>query len=110
MFQALKHRCAHLKMRVASAEALLSEVLSGLDDFSSMQDQAIAAAQLKYYASRVYTEVAEDALQLHGGVGMAAEHVCHLFLKRAMLNQNLGRSFDWYERKAAQQLLAHGGE
>ena len=110
MFQALKHRCAHLKTRVASAEALLAEVLSQVDDFGSLQDRAVAIAQLKHYVSRVYAEVAEDALQLHGGVGMAAEHVCHLFLKRAMLNQNLGRSFDWYERKSAQQLLAQGGQ
>jgi len=108
MFQALKHRCAHLKTRVASAEALFAEVLSQVDDFDSLQDRAVAIAQLKHYVSRVYAEAAEDALQLHGGVGMAAEHVCHLFLKRAMLNQNVGRSFDWYERKAAQQLLAQG--
>ena len=41
------------------------------------------------YACEVYARVAEDAVQLHGGIGFTWEHDCHLFLKRAKLNQAL---------------------
>jgi alkylation response protein AidB-like acyl-CoA dehydrogenase len=33
--------------------------------------------------------IASDCLQLHGGVGYTWEFDCHLFLKRARLNQAL---------------------
>ncbi len=88
MFQALKHRCADLKVQVAAAEALL------LDSLARFADQPRQAADLgrvaKQLACAVYARVAEEALQLHGGIAMSAEHNCHLYVKRALLNRQLG--------------------
>jgi alkylation response protein AidB-like acyl-CoA dehydrogenase len=84
MFQALKHRCADLQAKLVSAEALLSGQLGHSPD-------TLAALQMKYHAGEVASWVAEEALQLHGGIGMASEHDCHLFLKRILLLQQLGR-------------------
>lgn len=86
LFQALKHRCADLKTQLAAASALLE---------SSLQDGTeLAAQKAKYLAANVYATVTEEALQLHGGIGMAVEYPCHLYLKRAMLNEHLGVSED----------------
>ena len=61
----------------------------------------LAGMAAKQLACSAYAAVAEESLQLHGGIGMTAEHDCHLYLKRALLNEHLGRAPD-----AAQQALA----
>lgn len=100
MFQALKHRCADLKTLVAGAEALLWSRAG--DDTASVTD----LGALKALASDVYRIVAEEAIQLHGGIGLTEEHNCHLFMKRAMLNLQLGGSTDAWREQAGRQALA----
>lgn len=97
MFQALKHRCADMKALCEAAEALLIAVLDAEDP------AAVAAA--KQMATNYYVTVAEEALQLHGGIGMAVEHPCHLYLKRAMLNEQLGTGASDCAEGAVQALL-----
>jgi alkylation response protein AidB-like acyl-CoA dehydrogenase len=43
----------------------------------------IAVAVAEAYAAPVAVHAAEEALQLHGGIGMTWEHPVHLYLKRA---------------------------
>jgi len=86
MFQALKHRCANIKADLVAAESIL------MDKLTNATDLVTAGAAVKQFNSDVFNWAAEDALQLHGGVGMASEHDCHLFLKRAMLNKQLGHT------------------
>jgi alkylation response protein AidB-like acyl-CoA dehydrogenase len=97
LFQALKHRCADLKTMIGAAEALL---LDGLETQSELKGRAA-----KQLACSAYAKVAEEALQLHGGIGMTAEHHCHLFLKRALLNEQLGRGNAADELALADALL-----
>ena len=59
----------------------------------------------KQLACSTFTAVAEESLQLHGGIGMTSEHSCHLFLKRAMLGEHLGGPQDSYEIGLADSLL-----
>ncbi len=107
LFQALKHRCADLKARIAAAEALLADNLArvgtGID---SERAEALGKAA-KSFAVSAYAAVAEEMLQLHGGIGMTAEHACHLFLKRALLDEQLGRCTS-YELDVADTLLGAG--
>ncbi|MCX7864095.1 MAG: acyl-CoA dehydrogenase family protein [Novosphingobium sp.] len=99
MFQSLKHRCADLKTRIASAEALLWERARNAEAGAS------ALGALKTLAAEVYEMVTEEAIQLHGGIGLTREHHCHLFMKRAMLNLALGGTPDeWYEAAGRQAL------
>lgn len=99
MFQALKHRAADLKTRIVAAEALL---WSRAGD-AQASDTDLGA--LKTLAAEVYEFVTEEAIQLHGGIGLTDEHQCHLFMKRAMLNLVLGGSPDvWMERAGKQAL------
>lgn len=100
MFQALKHRCADLKVQVAAAEALLWK--RALDQDASVTD----LGALKALASDVYRMVTEEAIQLHGGIGLTEEHPINLFMKRAMLNLQLGGSLDDWRERAGRQALA----
>lgn len=102
MFQALKHRCADLKIMIGAAEALLwSEAVKG--ELSLAQ-----AGGLKVHAAEVYRYVCEEAVQLHGGVGLTDEMYCHLFMKRANLNVQLGGDADlWREARGRELLMAN---
>ncbi|GAA0669017.1 acyl-CoA dehydrogenase family protein [Streptomyces thermocarboxydovorans] len=79
-FQALKHRLAQLWLEVvnlrAAARAAADALATGADT-----DVSVAVAQA--YAAPVAVRAAEEALQLHGGIGMTWEHPVHLYLKRA---------------------------
>ena len=90
LFQALKHRCADLKMLISSAEALLNDSLSRVGNQLEDTQAAAMGKAAKYLACSVYARVAEESLQLHGGIGMTSEYPCHLYLKRALLNEHLG--------------------
>lgn len=98
MFQALKHRCADMKALTAASEAMLFDALLRVEP----EPKAAAA---KHLACTSFAKVAEESLQLHGGIGMADEHPCHLFLKRALLNVHLGRRGDVYEQLIANEFL-----
>lgn len=105
MFQALKHRCADLKALTEAAEALLGENLERAKHCSEAEAEMLGK-QAKALACSVYFRVAEEALQLHGGIGMTSEHVCHRFLKRALLNAQLGRPNGSYDLDIAAGTLS----
>jgi alkylation response protein AidB-like acyl-CoA dehydrogenase len=99
LFQALKHRVADMKTWLAAAEALLWS--------RAVEPEAtlIEIAALKAHATSVYRAIAEDAIQLHGGIGLTTEYYCHLFLKRATLNSALGGDADYWEERSGLQAL-----
>ncbi|MDQ4420334.1 acyl-CoA dehydrogenase family protein [Sphingobium sp. DEHP117] len=100
MFQALKHRCADLKKEIALGDALLRATAA------DKQAGMVAAGALKSFAARIYRDVAEEAIQLHGGIGLTIEMPVHLFLKRAMLNCELGGCEDIWAERAGREMLA----
>ena len=99
MFQALKHRCADLKINIAAAEALLWQ--RAADESASVADLGAT----KVLANQCYLDTTEEAIQLHGGIGLTAEHNCHLFMKRAMLNAQLCGDADYWREAAGRQAL-----
>lgn len=101
MFQALKHRCADLKMQVSAAEALLLDSLNRREHV----DAAILGKMTKQLATATLFKVAEEAVQLHGGIAVTSEHACHHYLERALLNQHLGARADQDELALAAHLL-----
>ncbi|MFJ8468015.1 acyl-CoA dehydrogenase family protein [Streptomyces swartbergensis] len=79
-FQALKHRLAQLWLEVAGLRAAAR---NAADALSTGQDAGVAVTVAQAYAAPVAVHAAEEALQLHGGIGMTWEHPVHLYLKRA---------------------------
>lgn len=80
-FQALKHRLAQLWLEIVNLRAAARNAADALGTEGDDTDLAVAVAQA--YAAPVAVHVAEEALQLHGGIGMTWEHPVHLYLKRA---------------------------
>ncbi|WP_066363274.1 acyl-CoA dehydrogenase family protein [Herbidospora mongoliensis] len=79
-FQALKHRLADLWLEVAGARAAAR---NAADRLASGADARVAVAVAAAHCGDVAVCAAEEALQLHGGIGMTWEHPIHLYLKRA---------------------------
>ncbi|MFJ8543667.1 acyl-CoA dehydrogenase family protein [Streptomyces sp. NPDC093586] len=79
-FQALKHRLARLWLEVAGLRAAAR---NAADALTTGEDTDVAVAVAQAYAAQAAVHVAEEALQLHGGIGMTWEHPVHLYLKRA---------------------------
>jgi len=101
-FQALKHRCADMKVQL---EASGSAVEKAVQTACAGGALALPAGLAKAYAGDVYARVAGEAMQLHGGIGFTWEHDCHLFLKRAKLNQMLFGAGHWHRDRCAALLL-----
>jgi alkylation response protein AidB-like acyl-CoA dehydrogenase len=79
-FQAVRHHCANMAMRVASSRLLAYEALSALDAGSASDEQVAVA---KASASRAAPEVTLLAHQIHGGNGMIEENDLYFFTLRA---------------------------
>ncbi|ANB05079.1 acyl-CoA dehydrogenase [Streptomyces ambofaciens] len=79
-FQALKHRLARLWLEVAGLRAAAR---NAADALATGEDTDVAVAVAQAYAGQVAVHAAEEALQLHAGIGMTWEHPVHLYLKRA---------------------------
>ncbi|MDN0200208.1 acyl-CoA dehydrogenase family protein [Streptomyces sp. S.PNR 29] len=79
-FQALKHRLAQLWLEVVNLRAAAR---NAADALATGEDADVAVAVAQAYAASVAVHAAEEALQLHGGIGMTWEHPAHLYLKRA---------------------------
>ena len=76
-FQGIKHRLADLWLDVVRARAAARGAAG------SAESMAVAVAVAQSWNSAVAVRVAEEAVQLHGGIGMTWEHPVHLYLKRA---------------------------
>lgn len=102
-FQALKHRCADMATEIEVARALLTSACRSTDDAHAWRTQAAAC---RLHTGAVYRRVTEDAVQLHGGIGFTWEQSCHLFLKRARLNDALGGTPEQRKDLVAPRILA----
>lgn len=83
-FQALKHRVADQWALMTQARAVARYAAACLADDDP--DTAVAASVAKAYISAVAVRVAEECVQLHGGIGFTWEAPLHLYLKRAKAN------------------------
>jgi alkylation response protein AidB-like acyl-CoA dehydrogenase len=84
-FQALKHRLADLYTGVESARAAARYAAAALA--AGDPDVPVASAVAQAFCSDLAVTAAEEAIQLHGGIGMTWEHPAHLYLKRAKADQ-----------------------
>ncbi|MCA8093976.1 acyl-CoA/acyl-ACP dehydrogenase [Burkholderia anthina] len=107
-FQAVKHRCAQMMVLIESARSAVlgaahawdAEAGGGAPGAALRADVAAA----KTAANDAYAFCAQEAIQLHGGVGFTWEYDPHLYFKRA---QASGAQFgstpqllEWIARQA----------
>ncbi|HEY6355743.1 MAG TPA: acyl-CoA dehydrogenase family protein, partial [Burkholderiaceae bacterium] len=86
-FQALQHRCAELFCDLELARAIVRQALKALDDADA--DAPLRVAQAKARASLSANRAVQEAVQMHGGIGMTDELEIGLFMKRARVLQEL---------------------
>ena len=80
-FQALKHRAAWMFCEVELTRSLVGEALRALDAGRDDARELVCAAKAR--ASDTYRLVTNEAVQMHGGIGVTDEEDVGLYLKRA---------------------------
>ncbi|MEQ8586998.1 MAG: acyl-CoA dehydrogenase family protein [Thalassobaculaceae bacterium] len=83
-FQVLQHRAVEMLSETRFAHALCYRT-AGLMDTTSGGDRARAASMVKAEAGRAGKMVGEEAVQLHGGMGMTDEMAVGHYFKRLRL-------------------------
>src|SRR6185436_7764159 len=86
-FQAIKHKCADMLMRIEAARSATYYAACTADERSA--ELPVAASLAKAYCSDAYYQCAADSLQIHGGVGFTWEYDVHLYFKRAKSSESL---------------------
>jgi alkylation response protein AidB-like acyl-CoA dehydrogenase len=86
-FQALKHRLADMYLAVERATALC--YFAALTIAEEDPRRAEAASMAKAAAGECQALVAQDGLQLHGGIGVTWENDLHFPVKRAITGDAL---------------------
>jgi acyl-CoA dehydrogenase len=80
-FQALKHRAARMFIEVELARSLVMAAARASDD--GLPEAKLLVSAAKARCSDALMLVANEAIQMHGGIGMTDEHDIGFFLKRA---------------------------
>ncbi len=80
-FQALKHRTARMFVDIELGRSTVMAAARALDEDAPGARALVSVAKARL--SETFVEVASEALQMHGGIGMTDEHDIGLYLKRA---------------------------
>ncbi|MDE2850170.1 MAG: acyl-CoA dehydrogenase family protein [Acidobacteriota bacterium] len=80
-FQALKHRAANMFIEIELSRSTVMAAARALDEGSD--DAELQVSNAKARCSDALILVTNEALQMHGGIGMTDEHDIGLFMKRA---------------------------
>ncbi len=86
-FQALQHRAAHLYCEIELTRASVLKALQLLDASAAEAGAAVAVAKAK--AGTTGTLAVQEAVQMHGGMGMTDQFDVGLFMKRMRVCQEL---------------------
>ena len=86
-FQALQHRAAHLYTEIEITKAAVMKASQMLDSDFDAAGAAVAVAKAK--AGTTATLAVQEAVQMHGGVGMTDAFDIGFFMKRARVCQEL---------------------
>lgn len=100
-FQALQHRMADVLLEIEQARSAVINAAAALDDEDRRsRERALSAA--KYTIGRVGILVAEECIQLHGGIGMTWElPLAHYAKRLVMIDHQLGDEDFHLERYVA---------
>jgi alkylation response protein AidB-like acyl-CoA dehydrogenase len=104
-YQALKHRVADEKLWLEASHAAATAAARAVATGAVDADELVSAA--KAWIGPHATELIQDCVQLHGGIGVTWEHDLHLYLRRATVNRAThGTPADHAERIATRLLGA----
>ncbi|WP_399698057.1 acyl-CoA dehydrogenase family protein [Xenophilus sp.] len=89
-FQALQHRMADLLLEIEQGRSAVINAAAAIDGSDRVaREKALSAA--KYSVGRIGTRVAEECIQLHGGIGMTWElPLAHYAKRLVMIDHQFG--------------------
>ena len=102
-YQALKHRVADLKVWVEAAHAIATGAARAVAHGSPDAADVVDAAQ-RWIGPRA-TDLVQDCIQLHGGIGVTWEHDLHLYLRRTTVDRATYGTPDDHGERFASRLL-----
>jgi acyl-CoA dehydrogenase len=80
-FQALKHRAARMFIEIELARSSVMAAARAIDESADQRRALVSTAKAR--CSDAYVQIANEAIQMHGGIGMTDEHDIGFFIKRA---------------------------
>ena len=86
-FQALQHRAAHLYSEIELAKSAVLKALQDLDAHYGMAGPICSLAKAK--AGEVAKLASQEAVQMHGGIGMTDEYDIGFYMKRIRVAQEM---------------------
>jgi alkylation response protein AidB-like acyl-CoA dehydrogenase len=102
-YQALKHRVADMKIRLEASLGLATAAAHAVQDDTT--DAAATVSAAKSYVGEAATDIIQDCVQLHGGIGVTWEHDLHLYLRRVTLDRNLFGTPAQHRERIAEELI-----
>jgi pimeloyl-CoA dehydrogenase small subunit len=101
-FQVLQHRAADMFVAVEQARSM-SMFATMAADFDDPKERANAVAAAKVQIGKSAKFVGQQAIQLHGGIGMTMEaKIGHYFKRLTMIENTFGDS-DYHLRRVSEQ-------
>ncbi len=104
-FQAIKHRCAEMMVKVEAARSAVYGAARAASTAIPTAELQLEAACAKLSASEAFFLCASEAIQLHGGVGFTWEYDPHLYFKRAQATSHWFGSGDSLRARVADAVL-----
>ena len=80
-FQALQHRAAHMQSRIELCRSVVLQALTAVDE--TPEQLPLLASLAKTQLNELVKLVSNEAVQMHGGIGVTDELEIGFFLKRA---------------------------
>lgn len=103
-YQELKHRFADMKMWLEASHALAAALAREVQDGEPAVSETASAT--KAYLGTYLTELMQDCVQIHGGIGLTTDHDLHLYLRRVVAERSLFGTPTVHRRRIAS--LANG--
>jgi alkylation response protein AidB-like acyl-CoA dehydrogenase len=99
-YQELKHRFADMRAWLDAAHAIADAAAEHVQVGSARADEYVSAA--KSYLGAYGPDLAQDCVQIHGGIGVTFDHDLHLYLRRVVIGSQLfGTVSDHRQRLAS---------
>lgn len=93
-FQVLQHRMADVLIEIEQARSAVINLAGHLDAEPKLRDLHVSAT--KNLIGRVGALVAEEAIQLHGGIGMTDEYALSYFARRLTMIDHMFGDVDYH--------------
>lgn len=107
-YQELKHRLADMKSWLEGSHAVTDAAVAAVATGSP--EAAELASVAKAFVGEYGSELLQDCVQMHGGIGVTFDHDLHLYLRRVSLQRALWGTPSEHKRRITTLLEGRGDD